>query len=515
MSELEIRSFEIREQNEEERSISGLAVPYNQVTSIGDYQERIEMGAFAEIRENVQLFYGHDHRTNGLPIGRVVEARETDEGLFVKAKFSDTPKANEVRTLVKDGVLDRFSIGFMPVESKKDGKVIVRTKGDLREVSIVPMPAYENAAVSEVREDGRSDADTNTNKEDINMSNDSNAPEVVELREQVSDLERKFAGLQTGIKADAKASAFRSGGEFLKALANGDNAAQAEFRAFTGATTADANAGNGSTWVARTLKVVEENRDVLNLWSKSPLPATGNTIEFPVYQGYTGEVALQAAEGDDLAYIEVAVGSATAPVKTYGGYSSLSRQAIERSDVAYLDTVLTVQAQSYAKVTNAAVRSAVAGITGQTVAVEATGDASRNLLRAVLAGRRAIKTGANSTAAFIVMSADVYDDVFTMVDGNGRPLFAINNDGQNTIGSAALSNVGGTIAGLPVFVDDLAAANTAFIAGTDAVTVYEQPGAPVRLADENIINLTKDFSLYGYLAVAVTNPSAIVRITGL
>jgi hypothetical protein len=42
---------------------------------------------------------------------------------------------------------------------------------------------------------------------------------------------------------------------------------------------------------------------------------------------------------------------------------------------------------------------------------------------------------------------------------------------------------------------------------------WENAGAPLRLEDENIINLSKDFSLYGYMAVGVTNALGLVKPT--
>lgn len=46
------------------------------------------------------------------PIGRPVAAVETREGLQVKATVSDTTHGRDVRTLLKDGVVKRLSIGF-------------------------------------------------------------------------------------------------------------------------------------------------------------------------------------------------------------------------------------------------------------------------------------------------------------------------------------------------------------------------------------------------------------------
>jgi HK97 family phage prohead protease len=122
MPELEIRHFEARA-DVEERTIIGLAVPYD-----------------------VKLFYGHED-----PIGKVLEGKDTEAGFEIRAKVSETPKGDEVLTLMRDGVLNKFSVGFFPVESERDGSVIIRKKVDLREVSVVAIPAFAGANITEVR----------------------------------------------------------------------------------------------------------------------------------------------------------------------------------------------------------------------------------------------------------------------------------------------------------------------------------------------------------------------------
>jgi phage head maturation protease len=75
MSEIETRSLELRLDNLEKRTITGLAVPYGQDANIGGvYQERFAPGAIDSI-EDVKLFYGHE-----TPIGVVIDGRETDGG---------------------------------------------------------------------------------------------------------------------------------------------------------------------------------------------------------------------------------------------------------------------------------------------------------------------------------------------------------------------------------------------------------------------------------------------------
>jgi hypothetical protein len=40
----------------------------------------------------------------------------------------------------------------------------------------------------------------------------------------------------------------------------------------------------------------------------------------------------------------------------------------------------------------------------------------------------------------------------------------------------------------------------------------ESPGAPLRLSDGDITNLTNVYSVYGYMAVAVQRPNLVVKV---
>lgn len=514
---LEYREFDVREVNSEARTVTGIAVPFNETVSVGGYKERVERGAF-NIEEHadktIHLYYGHNHRNGGKPIGLVKEMRDTENGLEIKAQFSEsTEEAREVYGLVREGILNKFSVGFEPVTSRKDNDVVVRTKGLLREVSIVAMPAYANAAVSEVREDSEC-AEQNTNTQEKLMSDNTNAPEFV-TRDEFSEMERKLAVYAEGNTSAAKEMKYRSYAEFVKGLADGSSRSDNEMitRAFTGATTTDSNIQ--PAWVNRNIRLVDENRDILNLFSKAPLPSTGMTVTLPVLGSTTGTVGVQAAEGDDLPYLEVVIDDQSFTVKTYGGYSSLSRQAIERSDVPYLQKVLEYQALQYAKATNAAVRSALVAASGTNTATLAA-DTAAGWIDLVVDSVGLIDTnGFGASAEVMLVSKDVYKRIAHMVDSAGRPLFEVNSDGVNTIGSVrgtAVRGVRGNIAGLPVAVDNGLASNSVWVVSAEALTVMESAGAPFRLQDENIINLTKDFSLYGYLAVGVTNAKAIVKV---
>jgi len=57
-------------------------------------------------------FIGGLNHDWGAPLGRPLEASETEHGLAVKATISDTAYGRDVRTLMRDGVIRHLSIGF-------------------------------------------------------------------------------------------------------------------------------------------------------------------------------------------------------------------------------------------------------------------------------------------------------------------------------------------------------------------------------------------------------------------
>jgi len=68
-------------------------------------------------RNPIVLF---NHNLN-LPIAKSTEMVVKQNGIMAKTVFGSTPFANDIWTLVKDGILKTFSIGFRPMKSLKKG----------------------------------------------------------------------------------------------------------------------------------------------------------------------------------------------------------------------------------------------------------------------------------------------------------------------------------------------------------------------------------------------------------
>lgn len=141
------------------RTVHGVVVPYNQTTTIhdseGEYEERFLPGAFArsisQRGSKVRLLVNHLARER-LPIGKATLLREDAAGLYAEFQVSKTRDGDEALTLIQDGVVDGFSVGFLPIRQRRgEDHAVERVEAALREVSVVAFPAYEGAAIAGVR----------------------------------------------------------------------------------------------------------------------------------------------------------------------------------------------------------------------------------------------------------------------------------------------------------------------------------------------------------------------------
>lgn len=78
---------------------------YGGITAAGAFKQ--DLSSFLE-----DGFIGGINHDWDKPIGKPIEAREDEKGLFTHARLSNTEAAREVHTLMQDDVIKRLSIGF-------------------------------------------------------------------------------------------------------------------------------------------------------------------------------------------------------------------------------------------------------------------------------------------------------------------------------------------------------------------------------------------------------------------
>ena len=506
MSEMITREFQARLVDSEERTIVGLAVPYGQEIDLtGNTKERFEAGAIQSI-EDVKLFYGHEE-----PIGKVMEGRDTEEGFEIVARISDTVRGNEVYTLLQDGVLNRFSVGFFPVKDRKEGQTIVRELVDLKEVSVVPFPAFEGAKITEVRSESETEeveevAETPNETESETMENIE--LDVRTVQDEVAELRRVIEAGQSVETAAPAIMKFRSQGEYAKGLLAGDEDAKALARAAS--TSADTVALPGFLGFINNL--IDTNRPALSVFSRAALPAAGLTVEYAKVTANTISVGVQDPENEALAFGNLTIDSVSANVVTYGGYTEFSKQTIQRSSVNYLDTALQALSIAYANATNAAFINVVQTQDYSAKRFDVSAGTSAALIAGLTDASTYIFKNSGLRPEAIVVGTTAFKFLLSVQGSDGRPVVVVDGAGFNNIGSANVPGLAGQIMGLPIIVDPAMSATRAFVANSRALQTLESPGAPVRLSADDITTLTDAISVYGYMAITIPFANAIVEL---
>lgn len=505
MSEIETRSLELRLDNLEERTITGIAVPYGEDANIGgSYIERFAPGAIDSV-EDVKLFYGHNHDT--LPIGKVIEGRDTEAGFEIVAKLTaGVQAADEALALMRDGVLNKFSIGFMPVEQVQDGNVITRTKIALKELSLVNWPAYSSANITEVREETPSEPETL--KESESELENNIELDVRSVQDEVAELRRVVESSVAPVAPSApEYMNYRSFGEYAQAFAKGDTAAVELARAAS--TSADTYAAPG--YIGYINKLIQSNRPSWNVWSTSVLPATGMTVEYAAITANTLAVGVQDPENEALSFGNLTIDNVSTAVATYGGYTTVSKQALLRGSVDYAGVVFDALAVAYANATNTAAKAKIAGLDFTGKVMDLDGGTAASVIEGLIDGVKYIKANSGLNAEFILCSADSYKYFMKIADTAGRPIVNVNNDGSNTFATAN-NDLTGSIWGIPVIVDPTLGTGLAYLANSRALLTMEANGSGTRLTSQDVSTLTDTLSLYGFAAIAVPFEAAIVKL---
>lgn len=162
------KDFTLIKSADDTGTISGYFSTYDRIPD--SYGDVIAKGAFTEtIRKRKES--GHpfplcwNHDLNQI-IGYVDpnEIEDTEKGPLMTAHFFNTTLAQEKREIVKSGVVYQFSFAYDVLDQgpAEDIKANELRKLEVFEVSIVPIPANQNAVVTDVkagRRNSKKDAD--------------------------------------------------------------------------------------------------------------------------------------------------------------------------------------------------------------------------------------------------------------------------------------------------------------------------------------------------------------------
>ena len=524
---LNVTGLRLRDTNDtgDGMTLEGVAVPFNQRYALfSDYAEVIDPDCDFGTRKTVKV-----SREHGDLIGKLTDMRSEADGLHVVAKLADTESGREAAELVREGVYDGFSIGFRPVENRvidsDDGVTEVhRRKVDLFEVAVTGIPAYPAAEITSQRSQTTT---TNNESEAPSMGNDNEQRDVNERLEAFGEELRGIkatvaAGIQTTAPAELGGE-FRTAGDYLKALSderNAGHAAAIDLMRQTRDQIVTGDTGNTVAWITDDLRLIEQRRKVTNILTRDTLPATGMIMEYNVVSEDTTSAAKQTAEGAALTFGKVKFGTKTADINTYGGYTTLSRQVIDRSTTPMLNTALKALNNAYAKATENAVRTYLYDL------IKSQRDAADHPNN--IAAPAALNTMTpDQWAGLILDAAEVMDDrnaamtrlgvskdvalALIKLKDSGNRFMDISGKGGDTIGAFDLTGVVGDLMRVPVYLLPKAPDGTAAFIDPTAVTVWES-GGPTQLSNTDPVNIVDNYSVYGYMAVAATFTDGLLPV---
>jgi len=410
------------------RTISGVAAPYGISATVSDGTSvQFAPGSLPVDGKAPKLFMYHD---SSQPVGLVTSRTETPEGMMFSAKIADTVAGNEALQLAKEGVLDNVSVGVDVLTSTRaeDGTIII-TSAVWRELSLVPIPAFSGATITDVA------ASADMTPDEISITE----PQVEEtiMSEHIEAAAPEAAPTAPTIFASAKkAPRLPSAGEWMAAFHQGG-----ETFAKVNASVTDWKAEHQSTYEAAAGDVATTNtpgllpvpvlgplvqninfvRPVVNRLGARAYPDNGQQKTFlrPTITTHTSTAA-QSAEFDAVSATTMVIASNTISKTTVAGQVSLSMQDIDFTSPAAMQLIMDdLMGELMLKTDDIAADALLTAATSSGVWDLTAVDLMKSIYDAAVD----VSNGTNFFPDTIFVSPDVWGQLGQVVDSSNRPLF--------------------------------------------------------------------------------------------
>jgi len=510
------------------RTISGIAAPYNVEATVTDGQRvRIEPGALPTDGKNPKLFMYHDSTQ---PVGIVTERVDTTDGMLFSAKIAATAAGDEALTLAKEGVLDSVSVGINPTKWKMEGDVMVVKAAEWIELSLVPVPAFAGAMITDIAASIHQPTPQIGNTEQETPQEETPAMENAPVVEAAA----AEATIPTApIPAQAKREfKLPSAGEFMAAYhIGGDtfknmNAAVQEY-VKSQRTALQAAAGDVLTTdtpgllpvpvLGPLVQDINFLRPAVNAIGARAYPDGGAQKTFirPTITTHTS-VGTQSTELSAASATTMVIASNSVSKTTLAGQVTLSVQDIDFTSPAAMQQILNDLMGEYMIASdnlcadNLLAAANSSGVWDGTLA---------DLLTSIYDAANDVASGRNWMPTHLFVSVDVWAQLGKLADSTGRPVFpfiANGLSGQNALGAGSAATWNGNPLGLELVVDSNFAAKTMIITRVgqgagDAYEFYEQQRGLMSV--EVPATLGRTFSYHGYVSTFAAISGMIRKIT--
>jgi hypothetical protein len=444
--------------------------------------------------------------------------------MLFTAKIADTVAGNEALQLAKEGVLDNVSVGVDVLTStRNDDGTMVITSAVMRELSLVPIPAFSGATITDVA------ASADMTPDEISVTE----PQVEEttMSEHIEAAAPEAAPTAPTIFASAKRPArLPSAGEWMAAYHQGGETFAKVNQSVTdwkieNQSTYEAAAGDVATTntpgllpvpVAGTLvQNINFVRPVVNRLGARAYPDSGaqKTFVRPTITTHTSAAA-QAAEFDAVSATTMVIASNTISKTTVAGQVSLSVQDISFTSPAAMQLILNdLMGVLMYKTDDIAADALLTAATSSGVWDLTAVDLMKSIYDAAVD----VSNGTNFFPDTLFVSPDVWGQLGQVVDGSNRPLFpyvgAPGLQGQNALGGGnATTWTGSNPLGLEIVVDSNFAAKTMIITNASKAFEYYESGTTL-MSVEQPATLSRLFSAHSYVSTFAAVPGMIRKIT--
>ena len=487
------------------KTITGIAVPWAPVSAqvMDGTKVSFQRGAFDLDMKNPKLLENHDMSQLR---GVVTSLADMPEGLGFTATFAKTGAAADAIELVKAGAYDSVSVGAVPTKFKYDKNgVMVVSKADLVEISLVAQPAFKDAVITEI-------AASEPDATEPTPTDSEEEPEVATQENPVVEVEASIIPT-TPIYATAKRefimptaaeyiSAAFVGGDKWREMSEGLRAAAPNI-------VSDDNPGTLPTSVvAPVYNNFIGRRPVCDAVGVKAMPQGGKVFIRPEVTTHTSigaSISEQSPTGGTLVVFNNQVTK-----QLFGGYVNISEFDIDVSQPEILSVVLDDMARIYANATdNYAADQLATGATVTQAFTAADLDKPEVWAAEIAEAASTILSGSNGNLpTHLFLAPGIWGNLLGLSDSSKRPLFPQVGP-MNAFGNLTPGQANGNAFGLSVVVDRNFASGTAIVGDASGYELFEMQKGAISIDSPSTLSRTVAFR--GQFAALMIDSSKFVK----
>ena len=489
------------------KTITGIAVPWAPVsaTVMDGTKVSFARGAFDLSMKAPKLLENHDMSALR---GIVSSLADMPEGLGFTATFAKTGAAADAIELVKAGAYDSVSVGAVPTKFKYDKNgVMVVSKADLVEISLVAQPAFKDAVITEIaasepEEDATEPTPTDSEEE----------PEVATQENPVVEVEASIIPT-TPIYATAKREyKLPSAAEYIASFVRGghDFAQMNENirAAAPDVVTSDIPGVIPTPIIAPVYNNFQGRRPLIDATGVRAMPQSGAVFIRPVVT--THNSIGTATQNTTITASAFVVDDVQITKTIQGGYVEISEASLDWSQPEVLSALLDDMARVYADRTDLlACSELVTGTTNSNNFTNASITDPAEWVRWMYQAAADILTGSNGNLpSVLAVSPNIFQYLGQLVDGQDRPLFPQVGP-MNAYGTMTPGSDSAVAFGLRLVVDRNLGATDMVIMDPTGIENWEQQKGAISV--EQPSQLSRQIAFRGYFASKVIDDSKSIK----